>query len=76
MEGVVELLVFGTPGEPVPAVNAEELQRVVSTDEDVRAQFGDQVAIDPAKYGSLTDPGATVYRAMAVGMSRPHHRTY
>lgn len=70
MEGVEELLVFGKPGEAVPAVNADELERVCLLNEEVRAKFGDQVAIDPRKYGQLTDPGATVYRAMLVGLSR------
>ncbi len=75
MEGVVELLVFGKPGEPVPAVNAEELQRVVSPDEDVRAQFGDQVAIDPAKYGSYR---SRRHRLSCDGCRyvAAHHRTY
>ncbi len=62
---------FGKVGEPVPAVNPMELQRVWQITEDIRARHGNQqIGIDEGAYGPLTDCQAVRYRAMILWAMR------
>jgi len=63
--------VFGKVGDPVPAVDPDELLRFWRVSEDIRARHGNQqIAIGQSAYGPVTDFKAVSYRAMVLWAMR------
>jgi len=63
--------VFGRVGDPVPAVDPDELLRFWRVSEDIRARHGNQqIAIGQGAYGPVTDFKAVSYRALVLWAMR------